>query len=48
MNDFATTHFRFEVQALRPLAFEEYAGSARPTAGRLISATRRSWSGCWR
>lgn len=28
MNDFTATHFRFEGQALTPLAFEAYTGAA--------------------
>ena len=41
LGGFTATHFRFEVQALTPLAFEEYSGSA--LRGALVSALQRNF-----
>lgn len=41
MTEFTATHFRFEVQALTPLAFDEYTGSA--LRGALVGALQRNF-----
>lgn len=41
MNDFTATHFRFEVEALTPLAFDDYTGSA--LRGALVTALQRNF-----
>ena len=41
MTEFTATHFRFEVQALTPLAFEAYTGSA--LRGALVGALQRNF-----
>lgn len=41
MNDFTATHFRFEVEALTPLAFDDYTGSA--LRGGLVTALQRNF-----
>lgn len=41
MNDFSATHFRFEVEALTTLAFDDYTGSA--LRGGLVTALQRNF-----
>ena len=41
MTEFTATHFRFEVQALTPLAFAEYTGSS--LRGALVGALQRNF-----
>lgn len=41
MNDFTATHFRFEVEALTTLAFDDYTGSA--LRGGLVTALQRNF-----
>lgn len=41
MNDFTATHFRFEVEALTPLAFDDYTGSA--LRGGLVTSLQRNF-----
>ncbi len=41
MNDFTATHFRFEVEALTTLAFDDYTGSA--LRGALVTALQRNF-----